>query len=603
MSDELTIQPQVQQKSNAVPYAAGGAIVGGLAGALSPVGVTKQKYASYEDILKESKDTFDSQIEKGGDNKGVWEAAKEHAEKVKNAEAEYDKKVQEIKDANTSKAGALPEDNEVAKQLKDAQTKYDSEFEKLVQAEEKKLGSTRTVSSLPTPDEMRLGIKGDDAAKVGKDWKFYDETLKPNYDNEVKKVKTVAGTPGNAEYVKAENGLKNYKIAIENYYNAVADAVAEKDPKQKVKKERGLGKRLDSIVENEYNYSADADIKAKAFKEGKMREAKGRFSSLTADYTDPKTGKKYVFNDGVSLKQLRKADNTRVDALRDTLAEEIKATSSEYSTAKAELKNFEGQKTFQKYNKKGNISGSYVCELSDINGKDAVKTYKHELEVVEKLADPKKAKKIKPSDITDLQTKYGLNPKDINENGLVKDKIKARLSLAEQYAEKLKTVESAMGGQSRIGAYKADMDKAVNTNADVKAAAKKIKNMAKKYGINVDTVADADISAKAKEAAQKAIEGKQVAIDLKTATDNAVKEAEKLGIKDGELTAKGKQLLEELGSKENYTTKVKNAAKEAIEKDLGKIKTPNKLVNGLIAGTALALVGLGIGSSMKKDQA
>ena len=49
--------------------------------------------------------------------------------------------------------------------------------------------------------------------------------------------------------------------------------------------------------------------------------------------------------------------------------------------------------------------------------------------------------------------------------------------------------------------------------------------------------------------------------------------------------------------------KTKNAAKEAIEKDLGKIKTPNKLVNGLIAGTALALVGLGIGSSMKKDQA
>ena len=603
MSDELTIQPQVQQKSNAVPYAAGGAIVGGLAGALSPVGVTKPKYASYEDILKESEDTFKSQIEKGGDAKGVWEAAKEHAEKVKNAEAEYDKKVQEIKDANTSKAGALPEDNEVAKQLKDAQTKYDAELEKLVQAEEKKLGSAKTVSSLPTPDEMRLGIKGDDAAKVGKDWKFYDETLKPNYEAEIKKVKTVAGTPGNAEYVKAKNGLNNYKTAIENYYNAVADAAAEKDPKQKVKKERGLGKRLDSIVENEYKYSADADLKAKAFKEGKMREAKGRFSSLTADYTDPKTGKKYVFNDGVSLKQLKKADVARVDALRDTLAEEIKATSSEYSAVKAELKNFEGQKAFQEYNKKGNKSGSYVCELSDINGKDAVKTYKHELEVVEKLADPKKAKKIKPSDITDLQTKYGLNPKDINENGQIKNKITARLSLAEQYAEKLKTVEGAMGGQSRISAYKADMDKAVNTNADVKAAAKKIKNMAKRYGINVDTVADADVSAKAKEAAQKAIEGKQVAADLKTATENAVKEAEKLGIKDGELTAKGKQLLEELGSKENYTTKVKNAAKEAIEKDLGKIKTPNKLVNGLIAGTALALVGLGIGSSMKKDQA
>ena len=44
MSDELTIQPQVQQKqSSALPYAIGGAIVGGTVGALSPVGVTKPK--------------------------------------------------------------------------------------------------------------------------------------------------------------------------------------------------------------------------------------------------------------------------------------------------------------------------------------------------------------------------------------------------------------------------------------------------------------------------------------------------------------------------------------------------------------------------------
>ena len=129
MSDELTIQPQVQQKSNAVPYAAGGAIIGGLAGALSPVGVTKPKYASYEDILKESEDTFKSQIEKGGEAKGVWEAAKEHAEKVKNAEAEYDKKVQEIKDANKTVAGTLPETEQAAKDLKLAQENYNKALE------------------------------------------------------------------------------------------------------------------------------------------------------------------------------------------------------------------------------------------------------------------------------------------------------------------------------------------------------------------------------------------------------------------------------------------------------------------------------------------
>ena len=52
MSDELAIQQQKQ--GSATPYALGGAVVGGLAGAFSPVGVTKPKYSSYEDILKES---------------------------------------------------------------------------------------------------------------------------------------------------------------------------------------------------------------------------------------------------------------------------------------------------------------------------------------------------------------------------------------------------------------------------------------------------------------------------------------------------------------------------------------------------------------------
>ena len=156
MSDELAIQPQVQQKSNAVPYAAGGAIVGGLAGALSPVGVTKPKYASYEDILKESEDTFKSQIEKGGDAKGVWEAAKEHAEKVKNAEAEYDKKVQEIKDANKTTAGTLPETEQAAKDLKLAQENYD----KALETEKNKLSSASKggVSRNSVPSAESLGV-------------------------------------------------------------------------------------------------------------------------------------------------------------------------------------------------------------------------------------------------------------------------------------------------------------------------------------------------------------------------------------------------------------------------------------------------------------
>ena len=184
MSDELTIQPQVQQKSNAVPYAAGGAIIGGLAGALSPVGVTKPKYASYEDILKESEDTFKSQIEKGGEAKGVWEAAKEHAEKVKNAEAEYDKKVQEIKDANKTAAGTLPETEQAAKDLKLAQENYD----KALEAEKNKLSniSKGGVARDAVPSAESLGV-----TMSKKDLKNYN-TIRNEYLKKLQDIRSDA---------------------------------------------------------------------------------------------------------------------------------------------------------------------------------------------------------------------------------------------------------------------------------------------------------------------------------------------------------------------------------------------------------------------------
>ena len=88
MTDVLAIQavnPQVKRKDNTMPYALGGAAIGAVAGGLSPIGVTKQKYDSYEAILKESNDTFEKNINKGGDNKSFWETAKQHKEAVDKA--------------------------------------------------------------------------------------------------------------------------------------------------------------------------------------------------------------------------------------------------------------------------------------------------------------------------------------------------------------------------------------------------------------------------------------------------------------------------------------------------------------------------------------
>lgn len=61
MSDELAIQPQVQQKS-ALPYVATGAVIGGGLGAAGAYATSPAKYASYEDIIKEADDKFESTV-------------------------------------------------------------------------------------------------------------------------------------------------------------------------------------------------------------------------------------------------------------------------------------------------------------------------------------------------------------------------------------------------------------------------------------------------------------------------------------------------------------------------------------------------------------
>ena len=605
MTDELAIQavnPQVKRKDNTTPYAFGGAAIGAVAGGLSPIGVTKQKYSSYEDILKESNDTFEKNINKGGDNKSFWETAKQHKEAVDKAGEEWENKVKEIKESHKSAVGELP-DCEAKRNLEEAQKAYDAEFKKLVEQEKRSLERGGRVTSLPTAEEMRLGIKGSDAEKVTKDWNYYNNTLKSEYENSVNKVKTDAKASGNAEYKKAESSLNSYKSSLEGYYNDVADAVAEKDPKKKTQKERSLETKISNIVEKEYPYPNNDQIKEKAFREGNMVERKGRLSLLGPDYIDPKTGKEYVFKNGVKLKVLRKAEETKIDTLRESLANEIKASNSEYAKAKAEMKAFEGQKEFRRLSRKLNPNTEFVCELSEINGKNAVETYKKEAEIMEKLADPKRAKKVSQAEIDALRNKYGLEPTNINDYKKITTQIQKRLSLAEQYAEKAKAITDAMGGQSRITAYKEAMEKAINSNDDVRTAANKIKKLAKCYGINVENVAGDEIIAKAEQNAKQKIDSTVAAQTLKDMKQRAEEAAEKFGLKAKDLTQEElEKILKDKGiavNKEEAVSKAKTAAKEALEKDLSKIKGPNRWVNAAIAAIALGLGGYAVASSKK----
>ena len=71
MTDEMTTQTQ---RPSAVPYLLGGAAVGGTAGYFSPWGVTKPKYESFDDILKEANDTFTSAKEDVKDKEDLKKA-------------------------------------------------------------------------------------------------------------------------------------------------------------------------------------------------------------------------------------------------------------------------------------------------------------------------------------------------------------------------------------------------------------------------------------------------------------------------------------------------------------------------------------------------
>ena len=540
MSDELTIQPQVQQKqSSALPYAIGGAVVGGTVGALSPVGVTKPKYASYEDILKESEDTFKSGIEKGGDAKGVWEAAKEHAEKVKNAEAEYDKKVQEIKDANKTAAGTLPETEQAAKDLKLAQENYD----KALETEKNKLSniSKGGVSRNSVPSAESLGV-----TMSKKDLKNYN-TIRDEYLQKLQDIRSDA----------------NYK----KYSQAITDVKAEYE------------RRTDAWLQD-YKTTAASDPKMTPKKYFAEKNGSGKtliFDDVVKFYETElqKTG-----NYG-SHKKAQKALRTRAYELAKQELTNLQTT-AEAAQQAAKIKIDPAQ-----------LTAASAKDVGEVMNKRASE-YQKELQTVQDLS--KKNKATRKALIKKLTAEYGCTD-DKLENVLSK-----RIKIAQKYDSYIQKVEDAnRGDKPLIEAYAKKRNKLVADETKT-ILAKFKKNFPQFAKIDAENLSDSEIATKAEEA----LKGKDVATKLESAKQAAEARAKELGLSAKELTDDelAKILKDKgIGTKEEFLAKTKNAAKEAIEKDLGKIKTPNKLVNGLIAGAALALVGLGIGSSMKKDEA
>lgn len=147
MSDELTIQPQlqpqIQQKKSTAPYVAGGVVGGGVVGAL--VNNALKKPTSWEAIVNEAKDTTDFSTKA---EPASWESVKNDAKTVADLEAKL-KNVPEK---------TLAEDAKEAVDLQKAKDARQAEFDRLFKAEKKTAGKGAG-TTIPSWDDVDLPKK------------------------------------------------------------------------------------------------------------------------------------------------------------------------------------------------------------------------------------------------------------------------------------------------------------------------------------------------------------------------------------------------------------------------------------------------------------
>ena len=629
MTDELAIQavnPQVKRKDNTMPYALGGAAIGTVAGGLSPIGVTKQKYSSYEDILKESNDTFEKNINKGGDNKSFWETAKQHKEAVDKAGEEWEAKVKEIKESHKTAAGELPADNEAAKKLKSAQEAYDNELKNLVETEKKKLGRG-TVADITTKD-----IKAFD--------KITTEQLPTEYAFGKLKGKKIPGNQVEALYNTLTGNLRNAEASLEATLNAGLRA-DKANYSTKIAQSFNAaihdtaGMSDDKVVEyfnHKTNWSFLGGSKPTAQYQRAIDVAKQYYPDITklsdeqilsigrdlnpgekvssgmktivVTVKDAATGRnvtKTVIFEEKAYDELLKAEKERIANLRTNAADQIFAETQKAVAIDRELKAFDG--TFEK-SIKGNLAqqtGLYntatdTLDLAKIKTEGAL-GYADDIKALE--AAKKAGSTTLPAG---LKGNYGTATV---EEALTQ--AQARQSVYKNYTRQHKAIEDRLANCVRNNAIIQEFDNKIDDAiANDKAVLRARQQLAEQFpGVYSakSTLSADEIATKAEEAAKKAIEGKKAATDLKAAKEAAEKEAEKLGLKAKDLTQEElEKILKDKGlavNKEEALAKTKTAAKEALEKDLSRIKGPNRWVNAAIAAVVLGLGGYALASSKK----
>lgn len=225
MVDEMTVQTQ---RPSVIPYLAGGAVIGGAAGAglakFANFGIQAPRYSNWkeavEDVNKDDK-FMRSQIDKGGDNKADWETLKT--------------KAQAVKDANQRLTDAIPEGFEAKAELEaviDKETAL-AEAEEALEKKKKEVFD-KEVENIKT----KLQKEGEFHKFKDTDYnkEMFENLLKSEKEEEKALLKElIEDTAGYKKEIAKPDFAKAQKDAVTSATTALEEAkqnLAEKDTKK-----------------------------------------------------------------------------------------------------------------------------------------------------------------------------------------------------------------------------------------------------------------------------------------------------------------------------------------------------------------------------------
>ena len=650
MTDELSIQQQPRQNGN---YAVAGTVLGaglGAAGGAATAYWTNLGYkskAEYDKVIAMDQDSFKKQIEKAGDNKGSWEKAQELVKKVKDAEAEYDKIVEEAKKSGFNLT-ELP-DGEIKTKLEAAQKAYDTELAKLVaQEENKNVAGTVANYDIKKPEFMSareaLGKKVV-TAKFSEEAKAYDKLT-----NAVKKasndVTTKLNAAGGAKNIldsqlkMPPSGSDNIFTLFERFdidYNLAPD-------KSKVfnKTEVVSGAEVTTSAYNKsYNLAKSLIADSPSIiNPSTQAEHYLQFGEFIEGTTKPVAliGEKvehmvYVDSTGRHVGYIKYAEQAKkdyeeqlksaIEQKRVTTAEEFLANAEQHAKLKNQLKPDALKEAIHKqFN-----AAEYLTSLGSIDNAgtkvalcdttDWIKVNKildESKGTFESTVDGKKVNGYE-SDIAKLSKAGKKMPKDLNGSYFdvsgkavtpqeALEMAKKRLTIANAYIELEnslnKELKECLKNNTYIRQLEDEITKAYNGD---KALSNARKALAERFPNIFTETESATVDAKAE--AEKLISDMQVKKDLEAARKAAEEELQRLGkgkeLSGDALTEAIKKKANGAATKEDYTKKIAEEAKTEFDKIAKDLKLNNKWATAAIGAVALGLVGLGIGAASKKS--